>query len=69
MITKERTEALASHTHVNQEHWGKKTYKQKIQTTASPPTNKNICYTGLSVITEGRMSSWKSVGPYQFSCT
>lgn len=69
MITKEWTEALASHSHVNQGHWGKNIQTKNSNNSIPPPANKNICYAGLSVITEGRMSSWKSVGPYQFSWT
>lgn len=68
MITKERTEALASHSHVNQGHWGKN-IQTKNSNNSIPPPNKNICYAGLSVITEGRVNSWKPVGPYQFSWT
>lgn len=47
--------APASHSHFNQGLWVKN-IQQKIQTTF-PPLNKNICYAGLSLITEGRMSS------------
>lgn len=54
VITKEWTVAPASHSHFNQGLWVKN-IQQKFK--QHPPPNKNICYAGLSLITEGRMSS------------